>query len=114
MKPKSKIFNYFKEKTENEKIILICEFCGQRYKNRNATRMKNHLKIHCNKCPDVIKATLGEQDVLRDVTNTSASTSSLTVRFSSANAKNESVSTEHIFNEVSVWFCTVFIPIERE
>lgn len=51
-------WQYFKEKSVDNKVVYSCKFCEQAYR-KNATRMTLHLK-KCSRFPTNLKATFSK------------------------------------------------------
>lgn len=109
MKPKGKVYEFYREILQDRKPVFFCKFCSQQYKNKNATRMTMHLIKNCKNCPEIIKLRLKGKSALLDVTNTnSSSTNFISTNLEAVNSK-QIASDIHSkpFNEVSLFSCLI-------
>jgi hypothetical protein len=55
---KSKVFEYFRTLTDNNRVKYVCLFCDVTYMNKNATRFARHIVLNCKNSPTEVKRDL--------------------------------------------------------
>ncbi|XP_047989603.1 zinc finger BED domain-containing protein 4-like [Leguminivora glycinivorella] len=73
---KSKVFDYFRKLTDNDRDKYVCLFCDAIYMCRNATRFARHIVFSCKNSPVEVKRDLEPQKLDKAAPNQNNSTSS--------------------------------------
>lgn len=58
----SKVLEYFRTLTDNERTKYVCLFCDSVYTCKNVTRFVRHITLNCKNSPIEVKRELGKKE----------------------------------------------------